>query len=100
MAKTYKTIQVEEREPESITCDRCGKTAHRASDWAGYQSFAQFSDSFGYGSKFDGENHYFDLCEDCYCHAMTTLGIKVRSCDYMIGTGHELKDTEHLVDFT
>lgn len=55
-----------------VTCDACGisvvpelqKTHH--DNLNSFNEFGVLQASFGYGSKQDGENFHFDLCETCF----------------------------------
>ncbi len=63
--REYKIVIKEEKLPTRVFCNRCGreiKIIHPESG-ANYLSVDKL---WGYGSRFDGEAHSFDLCEDCY----------------------------------
>ncbi|MEX1222413.1 MAG: hypothetical protein WEA82_09920 [Idiomarina sp.] len=55
-----------------ITCDICNKSVvpefakRNLSNLDDFSAFAQLKAEFGYGSKRDGENMNFDLCEQCF----------------------------------
>jgi hypothetical protein len=61
VSKTYKTVQKEVQEEESITCNQCGKPIN--SYW---DTFISIEKKWAYGTEWDGETHSFDLCEQCY----------------------------------
>jgi hypothetical protein len=65
--KEYKEIKVEETKfiPESITCNKCGKSEKLTGDEWQSNTFHSINLHFGYGSKFDMDIWKFDVCEDC-----------------------------------
>lgn len=62
-----------------ITCDACGSSvvpelqkAH-FSNLDNFNEFGVLQASFGYGSKQDGANFHFDLCEACFDQLVDTF---------------------------
>lgn len=55
-----------------ITCDACGTSVVPELQKAYFSNLDNFNEfgvlraSFGYGSKQDGANFHFDLCETCF----------------------------------
>lgn len=70
-------------EDKAIICNKCGKEVdlENADDFE-ENLFHPFKVSFGYGSKFDLETWYFDLCEDCLLEFVETFKIKPDKCVY------------------
>jgi hypothetical protein len=51
---------------KSITCDICGHKVCDHDHLMPLDNVATLSASFGYGSKYDTENHECDMCVACY----------------------------------
>lgn len=56
-------------------CNKCGIS--RYADGIGIYDLHSFRVTNGYGDKFDGHNHFFDLCDKCYCKMIKGFKIKV-----------------------
>jgi len=63
MLRTYKTVQTEIQEVDSITCNKCGQLIKTNKHW---DTFISIDKTWAYGTGWDGETHSFDLCESCY----------------------------------
>jgi len=61
--KKYKEItqQIQTHKLQKLICDGCGKESNNDYD----TDITSFNIEFGYGSKFDTETWYFDLCDEC-----------------------------------
>jgi len=70
--KTYKTVQTETQEVDSITCNKCGKPINNYWD-----TFVSVEKQWAYGTQWDGETHSFDLCEHCYRELIAQFTIAV-----------------------
>ncbi len=58
--KRYKNITVIEKQIDKVICNGCGKEIDRHADYLSVDK------AWGYGVPFDGQNHTFDLCGECY----------------------------------
>lgn len=56
-----------------ITCNKCGLAS--TEDNYGFDKFQEFSTSFGYGSRYDGEHWRFDLCDKCLTELVKSFKI-------------------------
>lgn len=66
MPEIYEKQQIEEDILIDILCDSCGKSCKVESSFSGgLYEFAQFIAGWGYGSRKDGDQWNFLLCEDC-----------------------------------
>ena len=61
------------RELASVICNYCGKEL-LVENGILKEGCLKVDASFGYFSRKDGQNHKFDLCEDCY-EKMITSGM-------------------------
>ena len=69
----YKDIGCEncgtkEKEAVSISCDNCKSIYLFSGDFyvqCKIDNFVNIKKNFSYGSKNDGETHYWNFCEDC-----------------------------------
>jgi len=63
--RNYKITQVEAKELDSVTCDRCGKKITE-DDFVEWQELYSIDFIGGYGSVFgDGSRVSCDLCQKC-----------------------------------
>ncbi len=53
------------RELDSVICNYCGKNL-LVENGILKEGCLEVDHAFGYFSRKDGQNHHFDLCEDCY----------------------------------
>lgn len=58
-----KEKEIMEQEIAEIICNQCGNEIERN---VPEPVVLHVNHRWGYGSKFDMENHQFDLCEECY----------------------------------
>lgn len=78
--REYKIIIKEEKLPEKVYCNRCGreiKIIHPECK----DNYLSVDKRWGYGSKMDGEEHSFDLCEECYALMISEFKISPRKRD-------------------
>jgi len=52
--------EITEEVIRSVSCDWCGEEFNET------DAINSFSIHFGYGSKYDGDIYYFDICDDCF----------------------------------
>lgn len=64
------------RELVGMTCNKCGKNITVDKGIVGQGVFS-ISYGWGYFSKKDGENHNFDICEDCYDELISSFIIPI-----------------------
>ncbi len=57
--------QGKEAAVKKIICNQCGKELNMRKDLL-MEECVSVNQIWGYFSRKDGENHSFDLCEDCY----------------------------------
>lgn len=63
--RNYKVITTEKEVLDKIYCNKCSREILRNRE--GYFADHLFVEKkWGYGSVIDGEEHSFDLCEECY----------------------------------
>ena len=72
MVRTYKTVHKEEQEVESVICNMCGKPIDSRWDIS-----LSVDKKWAYGTKWDGETHSFDICEDCYKELIGKFAVAV-----------------------
>ena len=53
------------RELDSVICNYCGKNL-LVENGILKEGCLEVDHAFGYFSRKDGQNHHFDLCEDCF----------------------------------
>jgi len=70
----YKNIKIKEKEINSITCNKCKKKFKKKN--IEFSPITEFKFDFGYGSKRDGEEIYFDLCDECVDEFINSFKIK------------------------
>lgn len=58
--KRYKQITVTKNQIDKVVCNGCGKELDSHTDYLSVDK------KWGYGTSYDGDEHSFDLCEDCY----------------------------------
>lgn len=63
-------------------CDICGKSLssedQKNPDGTSHDvHYGKFTSSFGYGSRLDMIEDAYDVCEDCYEHALRALGVPI-----------------------
>lgn len=59
-----------------IVCNKCGRKLTMEKDCI-IEGYFQADYTFGYFSNKDGENHQWDLCEDCYDAIVAAFQIPV-----------------------
>ena len=79
--KKLETITTTEYKVTDIVCNGCGKPIPQ--DKYGHKADCLSVDKeWGYGSCFDGENHSFDLCDECYSEIIKNFKIPVEKHSY------------------
>ena len=74
--KKLEPIITTEYKITEIVCNGCGKPIPQ--DKYGHRADCLSVDKeWGYGSCFDGENHSFDLCDECYSEIIKNFKIPV-----------------------
>lgn len=65
-----------------IECNKCGRMEYidQADPWA-FDEFIEIKHHFGYGSKNDGEEWTFDICEKCLEEFTKTFKTKPHKFD-------------------
>jgi hypothetical protein len=81
--RTYKTELVQTQEPESITCDCCGKTySFHGHDLVEAQEFHSIDFGGGFGSIFgDMNNVTADICQHCLKDRLGDV-LKIKEFDW------------------
>lgn len=63
--KIYKDVLVSEKKLVDVICNMCGEKVEK-SDNGVIHDYIHAEKEWGYFSDMDGENHSFDLCQNCY----------------------------------
>ena len=50
---------------DSVICNRCGEEIKK-NEFGYFDEHLHIEKKWGYGSRFDGDTHSFDLCHACY----------------------------------
>ncbi len=74
--RKYKDETITRRLLTKLVCDRCGVEEDIASLATAY--VAEFTHSYGYGSKYDQYKLEFDLCEKCLDETLQEMKINFR----------------------
>ena len=69
-------LEQDKKTLEKVVCNRCGREL-KLENGIVQEGVFQGEARFGYFSGRDGENHYFDLCEECYEHLIRSFQIPV-----------------------
>ncbi|MDR1537019.1 MAG: hypothetical protein LBU32_03315 [Clostridiales bacterium] len=73
--KKYKAVQVEIQEVDTVVCNLCGRTI--SEHGGNHDCHVSVEKKWGYGTKWDGETHSFDLCETCYEELISRFKIDI-----------------------
>lgn len=73
--KEYKKVRRYVNELFKTCCNKCGKNLYE--DGIGVFNTHDFVVSNGFGDKHDGEHHFFDLCDGCYCKLIKSFIINI-----------------------
>lgn len=74
--KTYKTVTVKKEVFDEIFCNMCGEKI--PTDKLGYvKDHLNIVKTWGYNSNYDGEEHSFDICAECYGKLINQFVIKI-----------------------
>lgn len=63
--RIYKDVSVIKKDIKEVICNMCGENIKK-DDFDHFYDYLQVDKLWGYTSEYDGENHCFDLCQDCY----------------------------------
>lgn len=75
MKITKKCLQIKKK-PNKIYCNKCGEEMQKDSN--GYfPDYLEVQKNWGYFSDYDGQTHYFDICQDCYHSFIESFAIPV-----------------------
>ena len=80
--KKLETITTTEYKVTEVVCNGCGKPIPQ--DKYGHRADCLSVDKeWGYGSCFDGENHSFDLCDECYSEIISNTSQVYRTGNFI-----------------
>ncbi len=78
--KTMKKSTVYVETVATVTCNMCGEEI-KVNQFGYFDEYVTIEKTWGYGSRYDGETHSIDLCENCYTEMLKKLKINVLSQD-------------------
>ena len=73
--KTYKKAFMEVCKTEAIVCNMCGININQEG-FGIFEDHISIEKCWGYASRYDGEQHYIDLCQSCYDRIISSFKIK------------------------
>lgn len=63
--KVFETVERKQLEIDEIVCNMCGRSSKK-NELNYLEEFVEIHKKWGYHSEFDGEEHSFEICPDCY----------------------------------
>ena len=78
--REYKIVMKEEKALSKVFCNRCGREIdiiHPESR----DNFFSAEKRWGYGRRFDGKEHSFDLCDECFALIISEFKISPKKGD-------------------
>lgn len=75
--KVFKTISIQKDEIDEVICNMCGQKIEK-DDNGHFADYLQVYKRWGYYSSHDGEEHSFDLCENCYNNIINKFKIPAK----------------------
>lgn len=74
--KIYVDSLVLQKKTKDVLCNMCGCEIKK-DDYGNFFDYAELEKTWGYLSCFDGKNHKFDLCQNCYKKLIDSFSIPV-----------------------
>lgn len=66
---------------DKIVCNMCGRSSKK-NKFGYFEEFAEFRQKWGYHSEFDGEEHCFEICPECYKELTDKFAVQIKSTYY------------------